>query len=197
MTVVKCRRDDNFWTRNGTLHNILSKHIDLTTKENRKARITQQFWKFLKSSTKPIYAPGGYSTIARTVTNIPNLLTNDIKGENPWYIPKDFATTTNSKCIRIKPLGSVCRTEKSYSGDAVEICQWNFFWKQHLHVTHVECNSNTCWNTWHCSNEADGDQVPQLRAESPRQQQQQHIWQKLKWSILPVWKFAQKGERDF
>ena len=25
-----------------------------------------------------------------------NLLTNDIKGENPWYIPKDFATTTNA-----------------------------------------------------------------------------------------------------
>ena len=39
------RPDDNFWTRNGTLHNILSKHIDLTTKENRKARITQQFSK--------------------------------------------------------------------------------------------------------------------------------------------------------
>ena len=42
------RTDDNFWTRNGTLHNILSKHIDLTTKENRKARITQQFWKFFE-----------------------------------------------------------------------------------------------------------------------------------------------------
>ena len=42
------RTDDNFWTRNGTLHNILSKHIDLTTKENRKARIIQQFWKFIE-----------------------------------------------------------------------------------------------------------------------------------------------------
>ena len=29
------KTDDNFWTRNGTLHNILSKQIDLTTKENR------------------------------------------------------------------------------------------------------------------------------------------------------------------
>ena len=34
------RTNDNFWTRNGTLHNIPSKHIDLTTKDNRKARIT-------------------------------------------------------------------------------------------------------------------------------------------------------------
>ena len=42
------RTDDNFWTRNGTLHNILNKHIDLTTKENRKERITQQFWKFFE-----------------------------------------------------------------------------------------------------------------------------------------------------
>ena len=42
------RTDDNFWTRNGTLNNILSKHIYLTTKEKRNARITQQFWKFFE-----------------------------------------------------------------------------------------------------------------------------------------------------
>ena len=46
------RTDDNFWTRNGTLHNILSKHIDLTTKENRKARIAQPFWKIFKKSQR-------------------------------------------------------------------------------------------------------------------------------------------------
>ena len=30
------RTDDNFWTRNGTLHNILSKHIEYTTKKTEK-----------------------------------------------------------------------------------------------------------------------------------------------------------------
>ena len=45
---------------------------------------------------KPIYVPGGYSANARTVTNIPNLLTIDKKGENSWYIPKDFATITTT-----------------------------------------------------------------------------------------------------
>ena len=56
----------------------------------------------MKSSTKPIYVPGGYSANARTVTNIPNLLTNDIKGENPWYIPKDCATTTTKFVLAAK-----------------------------------------------------------------------------------------------
>ena len=43
------RTDDNFSTRNRTLHNILRKHIDLTKKENRKAQITQQLWRFFEN----------------------------------------------------------------------------------------------------------------------------------------------------
>ena len=59
-------------------------------------KVNVYFGSSSKSSTKPNYVPGVYSANARTVTNIPNLLTNDIKGENPWYIPKDFATTTTT-----------------------------------------------------------------------------------------------------
>ena len=73
------RTDDTFWTRNGILHNILSKHIDLTTKENRKARITQHFWKFFEKFNEANLCTWRILCQARTVTNIPNLLTNDLK----------------------------------------------------------------------------------------------------------------------
>ena len=42
------RTDDNFWTRNGTLHNILSKHIDLTRKV-RKFKYSSEYHKYGKN----------------------------------------------------------------------------------------------------------------------------------------------------
>ena len=82
--------------------------MDLTRKENRKARITQQFWKFFEKFNEANLCT--WRILCQcTNCNQHSKLTNDIKGENPWYIPKDFATTTtttNLKRMKVCNIGS-------------------------------------------------------------------------------------------